>query len=156
MSLADTIYANLKALDLELPKVGEAKGNYLPFVITGKLVYLSGTLPIKNGNLSFVGAVGEEQTLESGYESAKLCALNALANLAVASDGFSKLNRIVALTGFVNSINGFKESPKVINGASDLLVAILGDAGRHARVAVSSNGLPLGATTETQLVAELI
>ncbi len=155
MSLERLITKNLADLGLTLPPVAAVKGNYLPYTITGNLVYLSGTLPIDEGKVAFTGAVGDVQTVETGYESAKLCALNALAILAEATENFTTLKRIVSLGGFVNSINGFQDSPKVINGASDFLVAALGDAGRHVRVAVSTNGLPLGATTETQIIAEL-
>ncbi len=150
-----TILSNLERLGLELPEPPAAKGNYLPYVLSGTLVYLSGTLPTVGSELKFSGKVGDTQTIESGYEAAALCVVNTLANLKEASDQFRRLSRIVHLAGFVNGVDGFPDSPKVINGASDLLVKILGDAGRHSRAAVSVNGLPLNATVEIQLVAEL-
>lgn len=149
------ISANLEGLGLELPEPPAAKGNYLPYVTAGKLVYLSGTLPTIGSDLKFSGKVGKEQNIESGYEAAALCLLNALANLKSATNGFKSLKQIVHLAGYVNGIDGFPDSPKVINGASDRLVELLGDAGRHSRLAVSVNGLPLNATVEIHLIAEL-
>lgn len=149
------VYENLDRLGLQLPPPPTAKGNYLPYVVVGNLVYLSGTLPTLGAELVYSGKVGAEQNIESGYEAAKLCLLNALSNLGAASDQFDRLERIVHLAGYVNGIDGFSESPKVINGASDLLVALLGDAGRHSRLAVSVNGLPLNASVEIHLIAEL-
>ncbi len=153
--MQDLLQTNLDRLGIHLPIPPEAKGNYLPHVITGNIVYLSGTLPTQGSELVFAGKVGAEQTIESGYDAAKLCLLNALANLGAASDLFKNLKQIVHLAGYVNGIDGFSESPKVINGASDLLVELLGDAGRHSRLAVSVNGLPLNATVEIHLIAEL-
>ncbi len=150
-----TIYNNLDKLGLQLPAPPSAKGNYLPFVTVGNLVYLSGTLPADGTSIVYTGKVGVEQSIESGYKAAKLCILNALSNLGAASDQFDRLERIVHLAGYVNGIDGFSDSPKVVNGASDLLVEILGDAGRHSRIAVSVNGLPLNATVEIHLIAEL-
>lgn len=156
MHTFQSVSEKIESLGLSLPETPEAKGNYLPFVVAGKTVTLSGTLPIEDGKVAYTGQVGDTQSIESGYKSAQLCALNALANLRVATDDFKSLKRIISLSGFVNSVNGFSDSPKVINGASDFLVAVFGDDGRHARVAVSTNGLPLNATTETQIVAELV
>ncbi len=146
---------NLDRLGLRLPQPPEAKGNYLPYVVVKNMVYLSGTLPTKGAELVYSGKVGAAQTIESGYDAAKLCLLNALSNLGAASDQFDRLERIVHLAGYVNGVDGFADSPKVINGASDLLVELLGDAGRHSRLAVSVNGLPLNATVEIHLIAEL-
>ncbi len=149
------LFQNLNRLNLQLPAAPAAKGNYLPYVTVGNLVYLSGTLPTEGANVAYAGKVGAEQSIESGYEAAKLCLLNALSNLGAASDQFDRLERIVHLAGYVNGVDGFSDSPKVINGASDLLVELLGDAGRHSRIAVSVNGLPLNATVEISLIAEL-
>ncbi|MCH6255740.1 RidA family protein [Puniceicoccaceae bacterium K14] len=156
MHTLESVTEKIEELGLFLPETPEAKGNYLPYVIAGKIVTLSGTLPIAEGKVAYTGQVGEVQSIESGYESARLCALNALANLRAASNDFKSLKRIISVTGFVNSVNGFVDSPKVINGASDFLVSVFGESGQHARVAVSTNGLPLNATTETQIVAELV
>lgn len=149
------ISTNLERLGLKLPTPPSAKGNYLPYVTASNLVYLSGTLPTVGPELMFSGKVGKEQTIESAYEAAALCLLNALANLKAASNGFESLKQMVHLAGYVNGVDGFADSPKVINGASDRLVELLGEAGRHSRLAVSVNGLPLNATVEIHLIAEL-
>ena len=151
----NSLEEKLSALGLSLPEPPEAKGNYLPYVVSGNLVYLSGTLPIADGQVVYSGKVGQDQTIETAYEAAKLCVLNALANLKSPSGNFAQLARIVHVAGYVNGVDGFAESPKVINGASDLLAEILGDQGRHSRLAVSVNGLPLNATVETRLIAEI-
>lgn len=154
-ALLKALLAKLEAEGLALPEAAEAKGNYVPYVIAGTLVSVSGSLPIVEGELAFTGKVGKEQTVESAYLAARHCLLNALSHLRVASADFENLARIVHLDGFVNSVDGFADSPKVINGASDLLVHLFGDRGRHSRVAVSVNGLPLNASVETRLLAEL-
>lgn len=155
MTMQKTLQSNLDRLGIQLPAAPAAKGNYLPYVVTGDLVYLSGTLPTIGPDLAYSGKVGKEQDIKSGYEAAKLCLLNAMANLGEASDQFNRLKRIVHLAGYVNGVDGFSDSPKVVNGASDLLVELIGDAGRHSRLAVSVNGLPLNATVEIHLVAEI-
>ncbi len=150
-----SIQERLEAKGLTLPEPPEARGNYLPYVVAGNLVYLSGTLPIADGQIVYAGKVGRDQTIETAYQAAQLCILNALANLKTPSGNFARLSKIVHVAGYVNGIDGFSDSPKVINGASDLLAEVLGDQGRHSRLAVSVNGLPLDATVETHLIAEL-
>lgn len=145
----------LSELGLTLPKVPAPAGNYVPVVRTGNLLYCSGTLPVLDGQLTHTGKVGESQTVQTGYESARIAVLNTLANIHAATGSLSRIKRVVMLNGFVNGVSGFSDSPAVINGASDLLVAVLGDAGRHARAAVSVSGLPRNATTEVQLVVEI-
>jgi enamine deaminase RidA (YjgF/YER057c/UK114 family) len=105
--------------------------------------------------MTHTGQVGKEQNVQSGYKSAEICALNTLANIKAATGSLDQIARIVFVSGFVNAVDGFTESPAVINGASDLFVKVFGDAGKHARAAVAVNGLPRGSTTEVQVVVEL-
>jgi enamine deaminase RidA (YjgF/YER057c/UK114 family) len=147
--------ANLTELGLTLPTPPPAAGSYVPTVRTGNLLYCAGTLCAVNGQMTHTGQVGREQTVESGYKSAEICALNTLANIKAATSSLEKVARIVFVSGFVNAVDGFTESPAVINGASDLFVKVFGEAGKHARAAVAVNGLPRGSTTEVQVVVEL-
>ena len=153
--MLETVITCLAESGLSLPEAAAAKGNYVAYTVTGKLVSLSGSLPIVDGALAYTGKVGADRDIEYGYAAAQHCLLNALAHLKVASDDFKNFSRIVHLDGFVNSVDGFADQPKVVNGASDLLVKLFGEAGKHSRVAVSANGLPLNATVETRLIAEL-
>ena len=147
--------ARLAELGLSLPTPPAAAGSYVPTVRTGKLLYCSGTICAVNGQMTHTGQVGREHTVQSGYQAAEVCALNTLANIKAAVGSLDKVARIVFVSGFVNAVDGFTESPAVINGASDLLVKVFGEAGKHARAAVAVNGLPRGSTTEVQLVVEL-
>lgn len=152
--MLDPVLTKLQSLGLSLPPAGEAKGNYLPYTISGKLLSLSGSLPVKDGKI-ITGRIGDDLSIEDGYEAARWCLLNALAHARVATDDFQKFGRILHIDGFVNGVDGFTDAPKVINGASDLAVALFGDHGRHSRVALSSNGLPLNAAVETRVLVEL-
>jgi|SRR5690606_2915710 len=145
----------LAELGIELPVPAPAAGNYLPIVQTGNLLFCAGTLSVLNGEVTHAGQVGKEQTVETAYESAKIAALNSLANIKAHLGDLSKVKRVVMVNGFVNGVAGFADSPAVINGASDVLVAVLGDAGKHARAAVAVAGLPKNSTTEVQLVVEI-
>ncbi len=145
----------LAELGLELPVVGPAAGNYLPVVRTGNLLFCAGTLAVRAGEVTHAGQVGREQTIQTGYESARVAVLNTLANVKAHIGELSQVKRIVMVNGFVNAVSGFADSPAVINGASDLLVAVFGDAGRHARAAVAVAGLPRDSATEVQLVIEV-
>jgi enamine deaminase RidA (YjgF/YER057c/UK114 family) len=147
--------AKLAELGITLPTPPAAAGSYVPTVRTGNLLYCAGTICMVGGQMTHVGQVGKEQTVQTANKSAEVCALNALANIRAAAGSLDKVSRIVFVSGFVNAVDGFTESPAVINGASDLLVKIFGDAGKHARAAVAVNGLPRGSTTEVQLVVEL-
>ena len=122
---------------------------------SGNLLFCAGTLAMKAGEITHAGQVGREQTVETAYESARIAALNTLANIKGQVGELSKVKRVVMVNGFVNAVSGFADSPAVINGASDLLVAVFGDAGRHARAAVAVAGLPKNSTTEVQMVVEL-
>lgn len=145
----------LAELGLKLPDPPASGGNYLPFRIVGNLVFLPGVISSWNGELTHRGKVGSEVTIEQGYEGAKICALNLLANLQAAIGDLDRVKQIVGVNGYVNCVPDFPSSPKVINGASDLLVNVFGDAGRHVRAAVGVAGLPLGASVEVQMTVEL-
>ncbi|MFY9925047.1 MAG: RidA family protein [Opitutaceae bacterium] len=147
--------SRLAELGLTLPQPPAAAGSYVPSVRTGNLLYCAGTLPILDGKLTHAGRVGREQTVETGARAAEACALNTLANIRSALGSLDRVARIVFVSGFVNAVDGFAESPAVINGASDLFVKVFGDAGRHARAAVAVNGLPRNATAEIQAVVEV-
>lgn len=147
--------AKLAELGLELPPAPAPAGNYLPTVRAGNLLYVAGTLALKDGQVTHAGQVGKEQTVESAYDAARTAALNSLAALKAGAGGLDKVKRIVLVNGFVNAVPGFAESPQVLNGASDLFVAVFGDKGKHARAAVAVAGLPRGSTVEIQVIAEV-
>jgi enamine deaminase RidA (YjgF/YER057c/UK114 family) len=147
--------ARLTELGLTLPTPPAAAGSYVPTVRTGNLLYCAGTICAVNGQMTHTGQVGKEQTVQTAYASAEICALNTLANVKAAVGSLDQVARIVFVSGYVNAVDGFTESPAVINGASDLFVKIFGDAGRHARAAIAVNGLPRASTTEVQVVVEL-
>ncbi len=145
----------LAELGLKLPNPPAAAGSYVPTVRTGNLLYCAGTICLLDGQITHAGQVGKEQTVETGRAAAEICALNTLANIKAAVGSLARVKQIVMVNGFVNAVDGFIDSPAVINGASDLFVKIFGDAGRHARAAVAVNGLPRGSTAEIQVVVEL-
>ena len=147
--------ARLQELGLTLPTPPAAAGAYVPAVRSGKLLYLAGTLPMKDGKVVSLGKVGREIDLAQAAEAARLCTLNALANAQAALGSLDHVTRVVMVNGFVNGIDGFSDSPKVLNGASEFLLQVFGDAGKHARAAVSVNGLPLGASVEVQIILEV-
>lgn len=150
------IKAKLQELGLELPTPPKPVAAYVPFVQSGNLVYVSGQLPLENGQIAYRGLLGEHLTVEEGYQAARLCALNGLAILDDALGGdWNRLVRIVRVGGFVASTPTFVDHPKVINGASELLGELLGDQGRHARAAVGVSALPLEAAVEVELLAEI-
>jgi len=146
---------NLQELGLTLPQPPAAAGAYVPAVRTGNLLYLAGTLPMRDGKIVYNGKVGQEINLVQAAEAAQLCTLNALANAKAALGSLDAVVRVVMVNGFVNGIDGFSDSPKVLNGASEFLLKVFGDAGKHARAAVSVNGLPLGAAVEVQIILEV-
>ncbi len=149
------IETKLEELGLKLPPAPTPAGNYVTAVRTGNLIYLSGVLAIKDGAITHEGPVGDKQTVETAYEAARVCILNGLANLKTAAGGLDKVRRIVFVTGYVYAAEGFADSPRVIDGASDLLGEIFGEKGRHARAAVAVNGLPKKSAVELQLVVEV-
>ncbi|HEV8172767.1 MAG TPA: RidA family protein [Actinoplanes sp.] len=147
-------YARLAELGLTLPQVVPPLAAYVPAVQSGNYVYVSGQLPMVDGKLPYVGKVGAEVTVEQGAEMARTCALNALAAID-ALVGLGRVVKIVKLTGFVASAEGFTGQPAVINGASQLFGDVLGELGRHARSAVGVAELPLGAPVEVEVIAEV-
>ena len=147
--------AKLAELGLSLPNPPAVAGSYVPTVRTGNLLFCAGTVCMVNGQMTHTGQVGKEQTVQAANKSAEICALNTLANIKAAVGSLDQVARIVMVNGFVNAVDGFADSPAVINGASDLFVKIFGEAGKHARAAVAVNGLPRGSTTEIQVVVEL-
>lgn len=150
-----SIEARLTELGLKLPEPPASAGSYVATVRTGNLLYCAGTICSFNGQMTHTGPVGRDQTVQTGYESARICALNTLANIKAALGNLDAVKRVVFVSGFVNAVSGFGDSPAVINGASNLFVQVFGEAGKHARAAVAVNGLPRNATTEVQVVVEL-
>ena len=145
----------LAELGLTLPPVAAPAGSYVPALRTGMHVYTAGQLPLADGKLLATGKVGEAVTAEEAVALARTCALNALAAAAAAAGGLSAITRIVKVTGFVASVPGFTGQPQVVNGASDLLTGVFGDAGKHARSAVGVAVLPMDAPVEVELIAEV-
>lgn len=149
------IESKLTELGLTLPNPPAVAGSYVPWVRTGNLLYLAGTISSFNGQMTHVGQVGAERTVAEAYESAKICALNALANIKAATGSLDNVKQVVLVNGFVNAVSGFTDSPACINGASELFGAVFGEAGKHARAAVAAAGLPKGSTVEIQVIVEL-
>ena len=146
----------LAALGLTLPPVAPPQAAYVPAVRTGNHVYVSGQLPFVDGKLETTGKVGDTVSAEEAAALARLCALNGLAAAASVAGGLSAIRRIVKVTGFVSSTPDFTGQAQVINGASELLLEVLGDAGRHARSAVGMAVLPLDSPVEVELIVELV
>ena len=142
---------NLNRLGITLPDAPAPAANYLPYVVAGNMVYVSGQLPLVDGKLSVTGHVGKNVSTEEAAGQARLCAINLLAQLKAACGGaLSRVKKVVKLGGFVACTDDFTDQPEVINGASDLMVEVFGDAGRHARFAVGSNTLPRGTCVEVE------
>ncbi len=151
-----TIDERLAELNIELPAAPSPAANYVPFVISGGLVFISGQVPMRDGKLEYRGKVGSEFTLEQGKDCARLVAINILSVLRAACDGdLDRVRRCVKLGGFVNCTDDFDQQPQVINGASDLMVEVLGEAGRHARFAVGTNVLPFNVAVEIDAIFEI-
>ena len=142
----------LKSLGLQLPEAPKPVATYVPAVKTGSLLFLSGVLPMQNGQLAFVGKLGRDLSLAEGAEAAKIAILNALAIAKQELGSLDRITRVVKVVGHVASAEGFTDQPQVLNGASDLLVAIFGEAGRHARVAIGAAELPRRAAVEIEVI----
>lgn len=150
------IEEKLKSLGIELPTPAAPVANYVGFVKSGNQVFVSVQLPIEAGKLQFIGKVGSEVSAEDAKKAARLCAIGLLAQLKVACDGdLERVTRCVKLGIFVNGDANFKDHPAVANGASDLMVEVLGDAGKHARAAVGSGSLPFGVAVEVDAIFEI-
>ena len=147
---------NIKKNNIILPKAADPVGSYVATKIIGKLIFISGQISIDKDGKLITGKLGKELDTQAGYEAAKRCALNLVSQVKkVCNDDLSKIKSCIKLTGFVNSIDTFTDQPKVINGASDLIVLIFGDSGMHTRAAVSVNSLPLGVAVEVDGIFEL-
>ena len=146
----------IKELGIQLPKAADPVGSYVATKISNKILFISGQISIDEKGELIRGKIGKDLDTEAGYNAAKRCALSIVAQAKKAcNEDLSKIKSCVKLTGFVNSTDDFTEQPKVINGASDLIASIFGDAGMHTRAAVSTNSLPLGVSVEVDAIFEL-
>ncbi|MHA7970944.1 RidA family protein [Rhizobium sp. CAU 1783] len=154
--MSDTIDSRLQAMGITLPEAAAPAANYVPYVISGNLLYLSGQLPIEGGKVAVTGLVGSDVQLADAQRAAELCAINILAQARSALAGdLSRIVRVIKLNGFVASAPGFVEQHLVINGASNLIAGVLGEAGKHARAAVGMAALPLNAAVEIDAILEI-
>ena len=150
------VKTRLEKLGLVLPEAPVPAANYVPWAMSGNQLFIAGQLPMVDGKVGFVGQVGEDLPLKEGVEAARICAVNVLAQTAAATGGdLDRVVRVVRLEGFVNAAPGFEQHPTVVNGASDLMAAVFGDAGRHARFAVGVSSLPFNAAVEVAAIIEL-
>ncbi len=155
--MAGLIDTRLADLGITLTQAAAPAANYVPYTITGNLVFISGQVPFVDGKLEYQGKVGQDFTTEDAIACARICALNILAQLKTACGGdLDKVSKCIKLGGFVNCVDGYGEQPKVINGASDLMVDVFGEKGRHARFAVGTNALPMNVAVEIDAVFEIL
>lgn len=155
-SKSEVIASRLEKLGITLPTPPQAIANYVPYSIVGSMVIISGQLPMKEGQLTHKGKVGQDMSIEDGQAAARQCAINIITQLKAACGGdLGRVKKCVRLGGFVNGTPDFIDQPKIMNGASDLIVEVFGDAGRHARAAVGVNSLPLGAAVEVDAIFEI-
>ena len=151
-----SIATKLKELGITLPEVSLPAANYVPCNISGNILYVSGQLPMLDGKPQFIGKVGREFTIEQGQECARICTHNILAHTQkILGGNFDRVAKLIRLGVFVNAPDDFTDHPKVANGASDLMVNLMGDAGKHARFAVGVSGLPFGVAVEVDATFEL-
>jgi enamine deaminase RidA (YjgF/YER057c/UK114 family) len=144
-----------KELGLTLPPLPPAAGAYVPAVKTDNLVFCSGQGPFKDGKFAYLGQVGKELTLEEGYQAARIAALNCLAEICSVIGSLNNISRVVQIRGFINSAPDFHDQPKVLNGASELMLDIFGEAGKHARCALGTGNLPANIPVEVEMVVEI-
>ena len=146
----------IKELNIQLPEAKAPVGNYVATKITGKMLFISGQISIDDNGELIKGKIGKDLNTDDGYKAANRCALSIVSQLKKSCENdLSKVKSCIKLTGFVNSTDDFTEQPKVINGASDLIASIFGEAGMHTRAAVSTNSLPLGVSVEVDAIFEL-
>ncbi|HXV66221.1 MAG TPA: RidA family protein [Nitrosopumilaceae archaeon] len=145
----------LKSLNITLPTPPKPAGAYIPVVISDQTVYVSGQIPLKDGKVVYKGKIPKEQTLEHAQMAAKLCIINALAQLKAEIGSLDRISKIIKVSGFVNSEPDFTEHPQVINAASNLLFEIFGQKGQHSRIAVGVASLPFGSTVEIDMILEI-
>jgi enamine deaminase RidA (YjgF/YER057c/UK114 family) len=154
--VSSKIETRLSEIGISLPAPGTPGGNYVPFVVVGDLVFMAGQVAREAGKMKYTGKVGRDVSVEQGHAAARLCAVNLLAQLKVACGGdLDRVERCVRLGGFVNSAPDFLEHPKVVNGASDLVVEVFGERGQHARTAVGVAALPMDSAVEVEAVFQL-
>tara|TARA_Y100000590_G_C15738439_1_gene1019388 strand:- start:4313 stop:4777 length:465 start_codon:yes stop_codon:yes gene_type:complete len=147
---------NIKDLDLIIPDMATPIANYVPYKISGNTLYISGQAPIKEGTIIYKGKVGEDITENEGIKAAELCCINIIAALRSAiSNDWEKFDEFIKIGGFVNCNSNFLDHPKIINGASDMLVKIFGEKGKHSRFAVGSNSLPMNISVEIDAIIKL-
>lgn len=151
-----TIEARLKEMGFELPEVPHPMAEYVPAKLVGSLVYVSGQGPIRDGKPAYIGQVGAELSLDEGYQAAQICCLNCLAAVKAIAGSLDVIKEIVHLRGFVNSAPDFHEQPKVVNGASELLVKLFGEQGRHTRAALGTSNLPGNIPIELEMIVRVI
>ncbi len=149
------IEEKLSKLDIVLPLPPKPAGSYVPVIISEKLAFVSGQIPIKNGKVEYSGKVTKDITIDDAQNAAKLCILNALAHLKAAIGNLDRISQIVRLSGFVNSPQEFTDQPKIINAASDLLYEIFGTKGQHTRIAIGVASLPLNSCVEIDLIIQI-
>ena len=145
----------LNELGFQIPEAPKPLASYIPVTQVGQLVMTSGQVPVKEGNLAYKGKVGKDITLEDGIKAAEICIINCLSVVKSIIKDLDNIKRIVKLTVFVNSSDGFSDQPKVANGASDLLLEVFGDNGKHVRSAVGVNELPIDSAVEIEMIVEV-
>ena len=151
-----TFEKNIKNLGINIPELSIPVANYVPYKVVNNILYVSGQAPVLNGKLIYLGKVGIDISIEDGIEAARICCLNILAAIKHSIDcNWDRFGEIIKIGGFVNSNPDFTDHPKIINGASDLLVSIFGDKGKHTRFAVGSNSLPLNIAVEIEAIIQL-
>ncbi|MCW5731880.1 MAG: RidA family protein [Alphaproteobacteria bacterium] len=153
--MAGRIDARLKELKIELPNAAAPAANYVPFVQSGRMLFIAGQIPFWNGELKYVGKVGKDYDVEQAKAAAHLVGLNLIAQARAAVGDLDRIARCVKLGGFVNCVDGFEQQPFVINGASDLMVQVFGEKGKHARFAVGVNALPRNVAVEIDAIFEV-
>jgi len=149
------IEEKLQSLNISLPTPPKPAGSYIPVVVSKSWAFVSGQIPIKDGKVAFIGKVPTAQSIENAQKAAKLCAINALAQLEAELGELDKIQKIIKVSGFVNSEQNFSEHPKVINAASDFLYDVFGEKGKHSRIAIGANSLPLDSTVELDMIVEI-
>jgi enamine deaminase RidA (YjgF/YER057c/UK114 family) len=150
-----TVEETVSQLGITLPSPPAPAGSYVPVVVSGNLAFVAGQIPMEAGQVKFRGKVGKDLSLEAGQQAARLCTINALAQLKAALGSLDRIKRFVKVTGFVSCDPTFTDQPKVINGASDFLVQVFGEKGRHARAAVGVSSLPLDSAVEVEFIVEI-
>ena len=153
--MAKVVEARLRELGIELPDAPAPAASYVPTIRSGSLLYVSGQVPMENGSVRYLGKAGVDVSLDDAVAAARLCAINIIAQVRQALVDLDRVIRVIKLTGFVNSTPDFTDQPKVINGASDLMVDVFEDKGPHARSAIGVASLPLGATVEGEAILEV-